>query len=255
MASLFRQWSEFQRELAELEKSEQEKLRLADLWSFQRKEIEAAALKPGEDAELENERLVLKNVARLAGERERRLFRAVRLARERIRASADGHEEAGRSVPYRCAAWRPSLETLKSAAIGVDEASYRNSRLSGPAGGRSGSFGRHRVAPGADRSTEAQVRIEPGRGAGVSRECSRADCGRRRRRANAKRSWSWSWRSRARHIATRPRRSPNRARPRPRSYAKSGKRTGRRWRWKTRFFGLESSPRTGPSTAPIEWSF
>jgi len=35
------------------------------LWSFQRKEIEAAGLKAGEDAQLENERLVLKNVARL----------------------------------------------------------------------------------------------------------------------------------------------------------------------------------------------
>src|SRR5690349_3082399 len=61
----FQHWKQTQHELEELQKSEQEKLRLADLWSFQRREIEAAAPKPGEDAELENERRVLKNVAKL----------------------------------------------------------------------------------------------------------------------------------------------------------------------------------------------
>src|ERR1700704_596332 len=65
VAGLFRQWKQFQKELEDLQKSEQEKLQLADLWSFQRQEIEAAGLKAGEDAQLENERLVLKNVARL----------------------------------------------------------------------------------------------------------------------------------------------------------------------------------------------
>ena len=62
---LFRRWKRVEGELEELNRSEQEKLRMADLWSFQRKEIEAAALKPGEDAQLENERLVLRNVAKL----------------------------------------------------------------------------------------------------------------------------------------------------------------------------------------------
>ena len=45
---------------------EQEQLRLADLWTFQRKEIEALDLKPGEDDELENEKRVLQNVTRLS---------------------------------------------------------------------------------------------------------------------------------------------------------------------------------------------
>src|SRR5580700_2459366 len=53
-ASLFRQWHQFQRELAELEKSEQEKLRRADLWRVQKKESEDVALKRAEDVELEN---------------------------------------------------------------------------------------------------------------------------------------------------------------------------------------------------------
>src|SRR5260370_17898947 len=57
VAGLFRQWKQFQRELEELQRSEQEKLQLADLWSFQRKDIEAAGLKAGEHDQLEKERL------------------------------------------------------------------------------------------------------------------------------------------------------------------------------------------------------
>ena len=53
-------------ELEELTRREQEQLRLADLWSFQIKEIEAAALKPNEDTALEAERRVLQNVAKLS---------------------------------------------------------------------------------------------------------------------------------------------------------------------------------------------
>src|SRR5258705_215339 len=44
---------------------EREKLRLLDLWSFQRKEIESAQIEDGEDASLENERRVLQNVQKL----------------------------------------------------------------------------------------------------------------------------------------------------------------------------------------------
>jgi DNA repair protein RecN (Recombination protein N) len=65
IAAVYRAWRAAAVELEELERSEQEKLRLLDLWSFQRKEIESAALKPEEDARLENERRVLHNVQRL----------------------------------------------------------------------------------------------------------------------------------------------------------------------------------------------
>ena len=64
-AALYQQWRAAVAELEELERSEQEKLRLLDLWSFQRKEIESAALQPEEDVSLENERRVLQNVQRL----------------------------------------------------------------------------------------------------------------------------------------------------------------------------------------------
>src|SRR5580704_13545095 len=49
VGELYRQWRAVAAELDELERSEQEKLRLLDLWSFQRKEIESAALQPEEE--------------------------------------------------------------------------------------------------------------------------------------------------------------------------------------------------------------
>jgi DNA repair protein RecN (Recombination protein N) len=52
-------------ELDELDRTEQDKLRMADLWLFQKKEIEAAQLAPGDDVKLEAERKVLKNVTRI----------------------------------------------------------------------------------------------------------------------------------------------------------------------------------------------
>jgi len=64
-AERFRQWREASAELEELDRSAQERLRQADLWEFQRKEIEAVAPQPGEDADLENERRILRNIVRL----------------------------------------------------------------------------------------------------------------------------------------------------------------------------------------------
>src|SRR3954447_9556062 len=65
VAGVYGQWKSAAAELDELERGEQEKLRLLDLWSFQRKEIESAQLEDGEDAALENERRVLQNVQKL----------------------------------------------------------------------------------------------------------------------------------------------------------------------------------------------
>jgi DNA repair protein RecN (Recombination protein N) len=64
-AAVYAQWRQTAGELEEMESSEQQKLRLLDLWSFQRKEIEGAALRADEETALENERRVLQNVQRL----------------------------------------------------------------------------------------------------------------------------------------------------------------------------------------------
>src|SRR5664279_3333455 len=52
MAAAFSAWREVQRRLEEMERDEQERLRMADLWSFQKKEIEAARPLEGEDEAL-----------------------------------------------------------------------------------------------------------------------------------------------------------------------------------------------------------
>lgn len=121
-ATLFREWKRIQDELSDLEKSEQDKLRLADLWSFQRKEIEAAGLKAGENSELENERLVLKNVAKLqesANAAYSALYDAPESTSSQIRTAIKKLDELCRID----ASLQGSLETLRSAEIGIGEAS------------------------------------------------------------------------------------------------------------------------------------
>src|SRR5437667_1760101 len=60
-----RHWRVVDLELAEIERGEQEKLRMLDLWQFQRREIESVRLQQGEDVALENERRVLQNLGRI----------------------------------------------------------------------------------------------------------------------------------------------------------------------------------------------
>ena len=64
-AEAYAAWRKAAAKLADLEEGEQDRLRMVDLWSFQRKEIQSASLKPGEDAELETEKRVLANAEKL----------------------------------------------------------------------------------------------------------------------------------------------------------------------------------------------
>ncbi len=58
-------WRQATEELEELDRTEQERLRLADLWAYQVKEIETVAPKAGEEEALEQEKKILQNVAKL----------------------------------------------------------------------------------------------------------------------------------------------------------------------------------------------
>jgi DNA repair protein RecN (Recombination protein N) len=58
-------WAAVRGRIQEFERDEQDRLRMADLWSFQKKEIEAARLLPGEDQKLETEKRVLANAEKL----------------------------------------------------------------------------------------------------------------------------------------------------------------------------------------------
>lgn len=61
----FATWKTVAHRIAELERDEQDRLRLLDLWSFQKHEIEECKLKPGEDEKLETEKRVLANAEKI----------------------------------------------------------------------------------------------------------------------------------------------------------------------------------------------
>lgn len=110
-------------ELEELDRTEQEKLRMADLWLFQRKEIEAAQLHPGEDAKLEVERKLLKNVTKLeesASAAYLHLYDAPESALSQLKLAFKKLEEIGRIDEDLQAV----AESLKPAVIAVGEASH-----------------------------------------------------------------------------------------------------------------------------------
>jgi DNA repair protein RecN (Recombination protein N) len=65
VADAYHLWQTAVRKLHELEQGEQDRLRMVDLWSYQRKEIESAQLTAGEDEELENEKRILANAEKL----------------------------------------------------------------------------------------------------------------------------------------------------------------------------------------------
>jgi len=123
VAGAYHAWREAQRELDELNRTEQEKLRLSDLWTMQRREIEALELTAGEDTALENEKRVLRNVGRLSeaataaydalSESEHAAATNLGLAIKKI-------EELTRIDESMA----PLLETLKPAQIAVTEAAF-----------------------------------------------------------------------------------------------------------------------------------
>jgi DNA repair protein RecN (Recombination protein N) len=119
---VYAEWRTCARELEELERNEQEKLRLLDLWSFQRNEIEAARLKPAEDEELAAERRVLQNVTRLADGANAAwsaLYDAPESAWAQVRHALRRLEDLARVDESLAGV----LETLRPAAISLEDAS------------------------------------------------------------------------------------------------------------------------------------
>ena len=114
----FRKWRAAEAELADLEGSEQEKLRLLDLWQFQCNEIENESPVAGEDLTLEEERRVQQNIGKLL---------------ENAGAALDSlYESEGSAFGTLRAAMRrlddPSMheirDTLEPASVAVQEASH-----------------------------------------------------------------------------------------------------------------------------------
>jgi DNA repair protein RecN (Recombination protein N) len=123
----FTRWRAASDELAELERTSQEKLRQADLWKFQVQEIEAVAPESGpglsEDAQLENERRVLRNVVRLeesAAAAYAALYEDPASVSVQLRSVIKRLEEVARideSVGE-------AISALQPASIGIEEASH-----------------------------------------------------------------------------------------------------------------------------------
>ena len=65
VAEAHARWHDAQTKLDDLLQGEQDRLRMVDLWSYQKKEIEAAQLEAGEDETLETEKRVLANAEKL----------------------------------------------------------------------------------------------------------------------------------------------------------------------------------------------
>jgi DNA repair protein RecN (Recombination protein N) len=63
--SAFAAWKETRTRIDDLERGEQDRLRLVDLWIFQKKEIEEARLQSDEDERLETEKRVLTNAEKI----------------------------------------------------------------------------------------------------------------------------------------------------------------------------------------------
>jgi DNA repair protein RecN (Recombination protein N) len=65
VSSAFANWKNIRERIEELERDEKHRLRLLDLWSFQKQEIDDAKLAPGEDERLEAEKRVLANAEKI----------------------------------------------------------------------------------------------------------------------------------------------------------------------------------------------
>ncbi len=119
----FRRWHAASAELAELERTSQEKLRQADLWKFQLQEIEAVAPEAEEDLQLENERRVLRNVVRLQ-ESAAAAYAALYEDPESVAAQLRSVQKRLEEVARIDEGLRDVLAALQPASIGVEDASH-----------------------------------------------------------------------------------------------------------------------------------
>jgi len=65
VSDAFARWKDIAQRIKELEQGEQDRLRVLDLWTFQKREIEQAHLQPGEDQQLAIEKRVLANAEKI----------------------------------------------------------------------------------------------------------------------------------------------------------------------------------------------
>jgi DNA repair protein RecN (Recombination protein N) len=123
VAEIYAGWKTAGAALETLERTEREKLRLLDLWEFQRKEIESAAPVAGEDDGMEAERRVLQNLGRLqenAGSAYAALYDSPASALAQVHLAAKRLDDVCRIDPSLAGLG----EHLQLAEVAIKEASY-----------------------------------------------------------------------------------------------------------------------------------
>jgi len=116
-------WRRVANQIAELESEDQEKLRLLDLWQFQRNEIDAAELGPNEDLALDAERRIQQNAGRLieaAGAAYEALYEAPESVSVLLRTAVKRLDELARVDPSMA----PVRQALDPAMVAVEDVAY-----------------------------------------------------------------------------------------------------------------------------------
>ncbi len=116
----YQTWKGVRQRIEELEQGEQDRLRLVDLWIFQRREIDDAKLQPGEDEQLETEKRVLANAEKIynaAMQAFDLLYEGDGSTSSSMRAAQKQVEELARYEPR----FQEALAALETARISVED--------------------------------------------------------------------------------------------------------------------------------------
>ena len=120
VALAYETWRGIRTRIEDLERGEQDRLRLVDLWMFQRKEIEEAKLQSGEDQQLETEKRVLANAEKIYNAAMHAfdlLYEGDASTSSSLRAAQKQIEELARYEPK----FQEALAALETARISVED--------------------------------------------------------------------------------------------------------------------------------------
>jgi DNA repair protein RecN (Recombination protein N) len=120
VAQNYTAWKQIRSRIDELERGEQDRLRLVDLWTFQKREIEDATLQSGEDESLESEKRVLANAEKIYNAAMNAfdlLYEGSGSTSSSLRAAQRQVEELARYEPK----FQEALAALESARISVED--------------------------------------------------------------------------------------------------------------------------------------
>ena len=120
VGAAFSAWKQIRTSIDDLEHGEQDRLRLVDLWTFQKREIEDAKLQPGEDEQLETQKRVLANAEKIYNAAMNAfdlLYEGNASTTSSLRAAQKQIEELSHFEPK----FREALSAIESARISVED--------------------------------------------------------------------------------------------------------------------------------------